>query len=93
MDFFQKFPTEKVATHLKSFLGVIRNIWHGRNACDKKVIQHLLEAQCVLSVVAGVEVAGDRGVTRVSRPHSHHQEQRGYGGQDLHAPHNLKYYF
>ena len=47
MDFFQKFPTEKVATHLKSFLGVIRNIWHGRNACDKKKIQHLLEAQCV----------------------------------------------
>ena len=46
MDFFQKFPTEKVATHLKSFLGVIRNIWHGRNACDKKKIQHLLEAQC-----------------------------------------------
>ena len=26
LDFFQKFPTEEVATHLKSFLGVIRNI-------------------------------------------------------------------
>ena len=48
MDFFQKFPTEKVVTHLKSFLGVIWNIWHGRNACDKKIIQHLLEAQCVV---------------------------------------------
>ena len=41
MDFFQKFPTEKVATHLKSFLGVIQNIWHGRNACDKRKIQTL----------------------------------------------------
>ena len=49
MDFFQKFPTEKVATYLKSFLGVIRIIWHGRNACDKKKIQHLLEAQCALT--------------------------------------------
>ena len=48
MDFFQKFPTEKVATHLKIFLGVIWNIWYGRNACDKKKIQHLLEAQCEL---------------------------------------------
>ena len=46
MDFYKKFPREKVATHLKSFLGVIQNIWHGRNACDKKIIQHLLEAQC-----------------------------------------------
>ena len=36
MDFPPKFPREKVATHLKSFLGDIRNIWHGRNACDKK---------------------------------------------------------
>ena len=25
MDFFQKFPTEKVATYLKIFLGVIQN--------------------------------------------------------------------
>ena len=50
MDYFQKFPTEKVATHLKIFLGVIRNIWHGQNACDKKKIQHLLEAQCELSM-------------------------------------------
>ena len=49
MDFFQKFSTEKVATHLKIFLGVIRNIWQGRNACDKKKIQHLLEAQCDLT--------------------------------------------
>ena len=45
MDCFQKFSTEKVVTHLKSYLGVIQNIWHGRNACDKKIIQHLLEAQ------------------------------------------------
>ena len=36
MDFFHKFPTEKVATHLKIFLGVIRNIWHGQTACYKK---------------------------------------------------------
>ena len=50
MDFSQKFPTEKVATHLKSFLGVKQNIWHGRNACDQKKIQHLLEAQSQLSV-------------------------------------------
>ena len=48
MDFFQKFPREKVVTHLKSFLGVILNIWHGWNACDKEKIQHLLEAQCGL---------------------------------------------
>ena len=47
MDYFQNFPTEKVATHFKIFLGVMRNIWYGRNACDKKKIQHLLEAQCV----------------------------------------------
>ena len=40
MDFFQKFPTEKIAMHLKIFLGVIRNIWQGRNACDNKKIQH-----------------------------------------------------
>ena len=46
MYFYKKFPREKVATHLKSFLGVIRNIWHRRNACDKKKIQHLLETQC-----------------------------------------------
>ena len=46
MDFFKKFPTEKVATHLKIFLGVIQNIWHGQNICDKKKFQHLLEAQC-----------------------------------------------
>ena len=47
MDFFQKFPTVKVTTHLKTFLGAIQYIWQGQNACDKKKIQHLLEAQCV----------------------------------------------
>ena len=51
MNFFQKFPREKVATPLKSFLGVIQKIWHSRNACDKKIIQHLLEAQCVLEAI------------------------------------------
>ena len=36
------------------------------------------------SVVAGVGVAGDLGVTRVSRPHCYQQHQRDYCGQDLH---------
>ena len=35
-------------------------------------------------VVAGVGVAGDRGVTRVFRPHCH-QQQQGYCGLDLHT--------
>ena len=34
--YLQKFPREKVVTHLKIFLRVIQNFWHGRNACDKK---------------------------------------------------------
>ena len=34
--YLQKFPREKVVTHLKIFLQVIQNFWHGRNACDKK---------------------------------------------------------
>ena len=31
-----EFPREKVVTHLKIFLWVIQNFWHGRNACHKK---------------------------------------------------------
>ena len=57
MDFFQKFPRETVVTHLKSFLGVIRNIWHGRNALTTKKIRHLLEAQCAAKYDANIEYA------------------------------------
>ena len=39
--------TEKVVTHLKIFLRVIQNFWQGRNACDKKKVQGLLEALSV----------------------------------------------
>ena len=34
--FLQKFPTKKVVTPLKIFLGVIQNFWHSQNACEKK---------------------------------------------------------
>ena len=34
--YLKKFQTEKVATHLKIFLGVLQNFWHGRNAWYKK---------------------------------------------------------
>ena len=44
--YLQKFPWEKVATHLKIFLQVIQNFWHGQNALSKntkKKVQGLLE--------------------------------------------------
>ena len=41
-----EFPREKVVTHLKIFLWVIQNFWHGRNAWYKKKVQALLEDQC-----------------------------------------------
>ena len=34
-------------THLKIFLRVIPNFWHGQNACDILKIQPVLDAQCV----------------------------------------------
>ena len=46
--YLQKFPWKKVATHLKIFLGVLQNFWHGRNACDILKIQPVLEDQCVM---------------------------------------------
>ena len=46
-----EFPREKVVTHLKIFLRVIQNFWHGRNACDKKIVRDLLEDQCELDIL------------------------------------------
>ena len=45
--YLQKFPWKKVVTHLKIFLGVLQNFWHGQNACDILKIQPVLEDQCV----------------------------------------------
>ena len=44
--YLKKFPWKKVVTHLKIFLRVIQNFWHGQNACDKKKVRVLLEDQC-----------------------------------------------